>query len=241
VKGDVENLTLTGSANIRGVGNDLVNTLIGNSGRNSLLGGGGDDRMIGGGGNDFYDIGQAGDVVDESVANSSGIDTVRSTISISLSGPKVLGQVENVDLSGTGRINAAGNGVDNVLRGAAGDNDLMGLGGNDTLTGGFGQDTFVFNAALNARTNVDFITEYRVVDDNIRLENAFMPGLATGTLSAAAFRVGTTAVDASDRIIYNDDTGDVFFDRDGSGAAAKVKFAELDAGLAMSNQEFLVV
>ena len=80
-----------------------------------------------------------------------------------------------------------------------------------------------------------------MADDTIRLENAFMPGLATGTLAAGAFRVGTTAVDASDRIIYNDDTGDLFFDQDGTGAAAKVRFAELDDGLAMSNQDFLVV
>lgn len=64
-----------------------------------------------------------------------------------------------------------------------------------------------------------------------------MPGLATGTLAADAFRVGTTAADASDRIIYNGDTGTLFFDQDGSGAA-KVQFATLDSGLAMSNQDF---
>ena len=75
----------------------------------------------------------------------------------------------------------------------------------------------------------------------MRLENAFFTGLANGTLAAGAFRVGTTAVDASDRIIYNDDTGELFFDRDGTGAAAKVQFAELDTGLAMSNEEFFVI
>ena len=75
----------------------------------------------------------------------------------------------------------------------------------------------------------------------MRLENAFMPGLANGTLAASAFRVGTTAIDASDRIIYNDDTGELFFDQDGTGAAAKVQFAEIDPGLAMSNQEFFVI
>ena len=168
-----------------------------------------------------------GDVVDESLAGSGGVDDVLSFVSLSLSGPKVLGLVENLRLApGTAALNAAGNGNDNVLVGNNGRNDLMGLGGNDTLTGDGGADTFVFNAALNAATNVDVITDFSVADDTIRLENAFMPGLATGVLAAGAFRVGTTAVDASDRIIYNDDTGDLFFDQDGTGAAAKVRFAD---------------
>jgi len=80
-----------------------------------------------------------------------------------------------------------------------------------------------------------------VAQDTMRLENTFFSGLAAGTLAAGAFRVGTTAIDASDRIIYNDDTGDLFFDQDGTGAAAKVRFATLDDGLAMTNQEFLVI
>ena len=55
--------------------------------------------MVGGAGNDRYTVDQAGDIVDESVAGSGGIDTVRSIgVSISLSGPKVLGPVENVVL-----------------------------------------------------------------------------------------------------------------------------------------------
>ena len=68
-----------------------------------------------------------------------------------------------------------------------------------------------------------------------------MPGLATGTLAASAFRIGAGAADASDRIIYDDDNGALFFDPDGLGGAAAVRFATLDAGLAMSNVDFLVV
>jgi Ca2+-binding RTX toxin-like protein len=59
----VEDLTLTGSANLFGVGNELGNTLTGNSGANVLLGldgndtldgGYGDDKLVGGAGNDVY-------------------------------------------------------------------------------------------------------------------------------------------------------------------------------------------
>ena len=47
--------------------------------------------------------------------------------------------------------------------------------------------------------------------------------------------------DADDHIIYNDVTGALSFDVDGTGAAAAVQFATLSAGLALVNTEFLVV
>jgi Ca2+-binding RTX toxin-like protein len=242
VKGDVENLTLTGSADLNGVGNALANTLTGNSGDNNINGNSGADLMRGMGGSDNYVVNETGDVVDESVAGSGGEDSILSFVSISLSGPKVLGSVENVRLAlGTSPLVAAGNALANELVGNNGNNDLMGLQGNDELTGFGGKDTFVFNAALNAVTNVDIIHDFRVEDDTIRLENGFMPGLGTGPLAAAAFRIGPTAADATDRIIYDDDTGGLFFDRDGVGGAAQVRFATLDADLAMSNADFLVV
>ncbi|MEK6245051.1 MAG: DUF4214 domain-containing protein [Pseudomonadota bacterium] len=49
---NLENLTLTGSANVNGTGNGLANVLTGNSGNNLLDGGAGADTMAGGAGND---------------------------------------------------------------------------------------------------------------------------------------------------------------------------------------------
>ena len=56
---NVENLTLTGSANINGTGNGDANVVTGNSGNNTLDGQGGDDTLSGGGGSDTL-IGGAG-------------------------------------------------------------------------------------------------------------------------------------------------------------------------------------
>ena len=56
---NVENLTLTGSANINGTGNGDANVITGNSGNNTLDGQGGDDTLSGGGGSDAL-IGGAG-------------------------------------------------------------------------------------------------------------------------------------------------------------------------------------
>ena len=58
---DVENLVLTGTANIFGAGNNSNNILIGNEGRNRLNSGRGDDIVYGGGGNDFINGGEGND------------------------------------------------------------------------------------------------------------------------------------------------------------------------------------
>jgi Ca2+-binding RTX toxin-like protein len=51
---NVERLTLSGTVDINGVGNELANLLTGNSGNNRLDGGLGADRLTGGAGNDTY-------------------------------------------------------------------------------------------------------------------------------------------------------------------------------------------
>ena len=69
-------------------------------------------------------------------------------------------------------------------------------------------DKFVFDTALNAATNVDDILDYVVADDTIFLDRAIFTGIAAnGTLAATAFRAGTVAVDADDRIMYDAATG----------------------------------
>ncbi|MFS2162092.1 hypothetical protein ACCD10_32890, partial [Pseudomonas sp. Pseusp122] len=49
---NLENLTLTGAANIDGIGNAQNNVITGNDGNNQLVGGAGLDTLIGGKGND---------------------------------------------------------------------------------------------------------------------------------------------------------------------------------------------
>jgi Ca2+-binding RTX toxin-like protein len=137
---DVENLTLTGTADIDATGNAANNVLTGNAGNNLLDGGAGDDTMIGGAGDDTYVVDAAGDVVTE--GTNAGTDTVLSSISYTLGS-----NVENLTLTGSDDINATGNTLANTLTGNSGANVLSGGTGDDTMIGGAGDDTYVVNAA----------------------------------------------------------------------------------------------
>jgi len=251
---NVENLVLTGTANVNGAGNALANVLDGNAGSNLLNGFGGADLMRGGGGNDIYIVDNLGDQAVE-VSGAGGNDRVQSTVDFTLGS-----FIETLFLTGSGDIDGTGNGLANVingndgknvlrgqsgadtLRGADGADQLHGGTGKDVLDGGGGADGFYFDTALDAANNVDRIISYSAAEDSIFLENAVFAGLGAGALAASAFHIGPAAADASDRIIYNAATGALYFDADGNGSAASaVQFATLASGLAMTAGEFTVI
>ena len=232
-----------GRGNINGTGNQFVNMMIGNSGANRLNGGGGADTMNGGLGDDIYVVDNVGDTVIES-SPAGGLDTVESSISYVL-GPTL----DRLILTGANAINGTGNALGNTLTGnnaanslnsLGGDDSLFGKSGNDTIVTGSGADGIYFDTALNAATNVDAITDLAVASDTLFLDDAVFTGIALGNLAAGAFRLGTSALDADDRILYDAATGRIFHDSDGTGAAAQVLFATVNPGTALTNADFIV-
>jgi Ca2+-binding RTX toxin-like protein len=226
-----------GTAALNLTGNEIANTIRGNAGANTLNGGGGADQLYGYGGNDVFIVDNTGDRVFESTGQ--GTDTVRSSVSWTLAAGQHVELLETTNAAGTSSINLTGNAFANTVKGNAGSNQLNGGLGADILTGGAGADSFVFNTTLGAG-NVDRITDYAVVDDTIRLDDAVFKGLALGTLSAGRFAFDT-AKDANDAVIYHRATGALMFDADGTGATAAVQFATLSPNLALTHQDFLVV
>ncbi|RUR71925.1 proprotein convertase P [Variovorax guangxiensis] len=146
-KPDIENVALTGERAIVATGNAGNNRLLGNgadnlidagAGDDYLDGGSGADTMIGGSGNDSYIVDNVNDAVTE-LANG-GTDTVNSSVKYTLADK---GDVENLNLTGSGDVWGLGNNADNVITGNSGRNLLIGDGGADIIAGGAGDDILV--------------------------------------------------------------------------------------------------
>jgi Ca2+-binding RTX toxin-like protein len=244
-------------------GNGAANTLKGMDGDDTLDGKGGIDVLQGGTGNDTYWV----DLIkNSSTGNVSLQDTVTENLgegtdtlhlragSLGLTTSKtiVLGaNIENADLTDTGSnlLNLTGNVLDNTLTGnqaantlsgGEGNDALVGGLGNDILTGGNGNDTFVFDVELGT-SNVDQITDFQS-GDLIQLDAEVFEELDdSGALSAEAFCIGTHAADENSRIVYDDLTGALYYDVDGSGIGAAVQFATLTGLPTLSESDFFVV
>lgn len=132
----------------------------------------------------------------------------------------------------------AGTGND-ILVAGAGDDWLYGGAGRDTLAGGIGRDRFVFDTKA-AWSNLDTIKDFNKRYDTCWLDNAAFTKLKLGWLSASAFHVGTKAHDSSDRVIYNEGTGALYYDPDGTGRAAQVKFALVGPHKGLTHSDFFI-
>ena len=219
-------------------GNGFAQAIYGNAGANILNGMASADSMTGYGGNDRYYADNGGDKVIE--AAGGGADEVFASVSYALTANSEIELLTTTSAAGVTAINLTGNALGQTIEGNTGANVIDGKGANDTLRGRGGSDTFAFTTTLGV-ANIDTILDYNVAADTISLENAVFTGLAAGVLAAAAFFKGTGAHDADDRIIYNPNSGALFFDKDGTGGSAAVRFATVSAGLSMTNNDFVVV
>ena len=176
--------------------------------------------------------GSAGATAKASLTGVNGTgNALANSIIGSDAGNRLDGGLGNDDLKGEA-------GLDSLLGGAGNDRLAGGLG-KDMLTGGNGRDSFLFDAAL--KSNVDKIADFSVPRDTIVLDDAIFAKLKVGHLSASAFFEGNAAHDATDRIIYDADSGALFYDKNGAQAGGMVKFATLAADLDVTQRDFLVI
>lgn len=119
---------------------------------------------------------------------------------------------------------------------------LNGQEGNDKFVLGSKADKLVFDTALNAATNVDRVKNFEHGKDQAFLDQTIFTALSgPGQLLNSEFRKGASAQDADDHIIYQKGTGALFYDADGTGGIAQVKFAQFDAGQKLTASDFVVI
>ncbi|WP_408598028.1 M10 family metallopeptidase C-terminal domain-containing protein [Limnohabitans sp.] len=139
-----------------------------------------------------------------------------------------------------------GSQFDDVLIGGSGNDQLLGGAGNDvlaggkgadTLTGGTGSDTF----RLSGDVKTDHITDFLSGTDRIELDHLLYKVLGTGQLAANQFVQGTAATTATQRIVYDQPTGNLWYDADGSGKGKAVLIAVLDNHVQIAHTDFWIV
>jgi Ca2+-binding RTX toxin-like protein len=246
-------------------GNSADNLLSGGDGNDFLWGGpGGTDTLIGGTGDDRYSISDATDIIIEDL--DAGIDTVLSSISFTLgknlenltlskNSPSPTDPVpldKAIDGIGNKLDNTiTGNDSYNTLSGNRGNDTLLGEGGEDRLIGGVGDDILTGGDGADrfyrwrSGTGVDTITDFQVGEDKLCFSARGFGGDLVGVgmfseLAQEQFTLGTSATTESNRFIYDTDTGNLFFDIDGTGDIAQVQIATLSSGLALSNTDISI-
>lgn len=153
----------------------------------------------------------------------------------------LIGSAGNDLLEGDkGKDTLRGGSGNDTLEGGKGNDTLRGGAGNDDLTGNSGKDKFYFDTALNEATNIDDIQDFKANKDKIVLDSDIFSAVGN-QIGNGEFVVGNAAQDGNDRIIYNENNGKLFYDSNGSNGGGKVQFAQLDAGLNLDAQDFLVI
>ena len=219
------------------IGNFVSQTIVGNFGNNLLNGGLGADTLIGLRGNDLYAVGDGRIVIRE--AAGEGDDTVVTSVTYALGAGVSVEVLSAQDRSSTVGLALTGNGFSQTIAGTAGADTLNGGGGNDVLIGGAGADRFAFTSALGSG-NVDAIADFQVGSDRIGLASDVFAGVGAA-LDAGEFVVGSVAADADDRIVYDQSTGRLLYDADGSGSGTAVLFALVTPGTALTAASFEVI
>jgi Ca2+-binding RTX toxin-like protein len=246
-------------------GDTGINAIFGVDGNDTLFGGVDSvlDYLLGWNGNDTFIV-RTNDLIYEDSGKGTA-DRILAQQSFVLAADDDIELMYTYAPAATTALNLTGNNLAQSITGNGGVNLLYGLGGidtlngglgNDLLNGGLGNDTFVFNTAISSTTNHDniygFVSNAGGQNDVIKLENTgaglFNTLTTLGTLNAALFASNTNgwAADANDRIIYESDTGKLFYDANGGngtalGAANAIHFATLVGAPSISNLDFVVI
>jgi hypothetical protein len=124
---------------------------------------------------------------------------------------------------------------------------ITGLASNDSLIEDEDLDLLINDAGgdrysiQSQNKEVNYLSDFSPTTDTISISSAGFDGeLSEGLLDDSQFRLGTMALDESDRFIFNRANGILSYDSDGTGAIAPSAIASLDPGLSLSNANIFI-
>lgn len=211
------------------MGND---TIYGADDKDSLFGDSGTDFISGGAGKDLIDGGTGNDLLD-------GDGEIALIVSDSSSPVTLPGGSDVID-GNEGNDTLLGGGNNDILSGGKGNDILQGGAGKNTLIGSEGKDIFILDNPIKNRINI--ITDFVVKTDKIVVSAANFGGGLTPdkVINVNQFTIGSSAQDVSDRFIYNNKTGSLFFDVDGNDESKQIMIANLSTNLNLTNNDIFV-
>ena len=141
----------------------------------------------------------------------------------------------DIFLGGSGDDNLVSGDAADKIDGDSGSDTINGGLGSDILTGGSQNDAFRFDTVLDASTNVDTITDFAANGtDKIHLDDAIFAGIAnvsgkldSNDFSSLASGGASASVGASVNIIFDQATGNLYYDLDGGSSANRMHFAHV--------------
>ncbi len=151
---------------------------------------------------------------------------------------------------GPGNDVVRGGASGDVLMGWTGNDRLVGNGGDDLLVGGLGADTLEGGAGADlfrwdvAAEGRDRILGFVSGEDRLWVDASGFKGGLREEMDLAAtgrFVAGSAATAARGQFLYDQATGTLLWDVDGTGARGAVQMAELGAGTALAASDFLIV
>ena len=234
--GDEEAIDETENSISGGESNDALN---GTANDDLLEGFGGLDVLDGGAGSDTLDGGEGVDTavyqfsstgVTANLADGTAVDGDGDTDTLISIENIIASELDDNLVGDDGANSLTGRGGNDVIDAAAGDDFVTGGNGSDLLIGGSGSDRFVY---ISPTEGGDTIEDFEVGTDKISLVSAVF-GLSSGVLSENRFTLDTAATDGEQRFIYDNATGNLFFDRDGNGSQGQQLIANVGAGSGFS-------
>lgn len=129
------------------------------------------------------------------------------------------------------------------LLGSAGADTLIGGVGADELTGGAGADIFLFDY-LGTSAERDKVKDFVAGEDLFQLSRAVFTAFANlpaGAIPASGFFNGAQAVSSDQHVIYQQSTGNLYYDPDGVGGIAQIQIGLLSTKPVLAASSFILI